>query len=555
MKRKHLHAVILVTSFLLAGIQPAIAIDIPTNTSVGTWDETNRIYTLTTDVSEGLVITEDNLTLDGAGYSVTGAGAGYGVHLPLRTGVTIKNLTVQNFNWGIYLDCSSVNTLTGNTASNNDNHGICLISANYNTVTDNTASNNNRYGIYLNGSSGNVLSRNTVEYNNSRGIYLKNSSNNNTIYNNNFIDNKTQAYVDGGTGNVFSLDNPAGGNYWSNWNTPDDNGDGFVDNPYAFTDGQDNLPWTVQDGWLDPVNQAPVADAGPDQTVECKCQTPEGTQVILDGTGSYDPDGDPLTYTWTGDFAETPTNGATPTVTLDGCQPSYVITLVVNDGELDSEDTVTITVEDTTPPDMTPPGDTTVEAMGPDGVPVDDDEIQTFLDGVDADDDCTPKEQITITNDAPDVFLPGDTLVTFTAADESGNNATCESTVTVVEAAESHLRIVPPIINREGILRRILAVIRFPEGYTEDDIDMDVPLVLFPGDSPYGIQATSQRIVTWYTWGTLHVSIFGFFPKDEVTAAVPDGLVEFMVVGRFVDGQYFYGIRTGRIVSWDWKRW
>jgi len=41
------------------------------------------------------------------------------------------------------------------------------------------------------------------------------------------------------------------------------------------------------------VNRPPVADAGPDQTVQ------EGSPVLLDGTASYDPDIEPLTYQWT----------------------------------------------------------------------------------------------------------------------------------------------------------------------------------------------------------------------------------------------------------------
>jgi len=229
--------------------------------------------------------------------------------------------------------------------------------------------------------------------------------------------------------------------------------------------------------------------------------------------------------------------------------------------KFDSSYSITInlvnTAGDTTPPDIICPGDITVVAMGPDGVPVDDERIQNFLAGASATDDCDPSEEIIITNDAPALFSPGDTIVNFTATDTSGNMSTCSSTVTVVEATEEgRLRIIPPIINREGRLTKILAVIRFPEGTNEDDIDMDEPLVLFAGYSPYDIVSTNQRIISWCRWGTLRVSIFAFFDKDEVMAAVPeDGPVEFMVVGRFVNGDYFYGTDTVRIVSWDWTWW
>jgi len=37
--------------------------------------------------------------------------------------------------------------------------------------------------------------------------------------------------------------------------------------------------------------------------------------------------------------------------------------------------------------------------------------------------------------------------------------------------------------------KKILAVIRFPEGTAEEDIDIGQPLVLYPGDSLNGIEA------------------------------------------------------------------
>lgn len=96
-----------------------------------------------------------------------------------------------------------------------------------------------------------------------------------------------------------------------------------------------------------PENQSPVANAGPDQTVEL--ETYEGTEVTLDGSGSFDPDGDPLTYEWDWDGGSA--SGINPMVVLP--LGTTTITLEVNDGIADSDpDKVNITVEDTTPPEI-----------------------------------------------------------------------------------------------------------------------------------------------------------------------------------------------------------
>ena len=79
----------------------------------------------------------------------------------------------------------------------------------------------------------------------------------------------------------------------------------------------------------------------------------------------------------------------------------------------------TITVTDTTPPDLTCPPDMTFVGccLLPDiGVPT-------------ATDDCGT---VSVSSDAPPEFCLGDTIVTWTAMDDCGNTSTCMQTITVV---------------------------------------------------------------------------------------------------------------------------
>jgi hypothetical protein len=91
-----------------------------------------------------------------------------------------------------------------------------------------------------------------------------------------------------------------------------------------------------------PVNQAPQASAGPDAVV------PVATIAQLDGSGSFDPDGDGLSYSWS--FQSVPA-GSTSTLlnaTLTNAsfwvdrEGAYVVTLTVTDGAFQATDTVTI---------------------------------------------------------------------------------------------------------------------------------------------------------------------------------------------------------------------
>lgn len=90
------------------------------------------------------------------------------------------------------------------------------------------------------------------------------------------------------------------------------------------------------------LNSAPTADAGPDQSAPL--DSPTGAAIVLDGSGSLDPDNDTLSYTWSGPFPEGggTVSGPTPTVTLP--LGTSLVTLTVSDGQLSSQDTVSITV-------------------------------------------------------------------------------------------------------------------------------------------------------------------------------------------------------------------
>jgi hypothetical protein len=85
----------------------------------------------------------------------------------------------------------------------------------------------------------------------------------------------------------------------------------------------------------------PVPVAGPDRTVD------EGAAVTFDGSGSSDPDGDPLTYTW--DFGDG-SQASGPTAThVYADNGSYLASLIVSDGANTVRSTAVITVQNVAP--------------------------------------------------------------------------------------------------------------------------------------------------------------------------------------------------------------
>jgi len=98
-------------------------------------------------------------------------------------------------------------------------------------------------------------------------------------------------------------------------------------------------------------NLPPTCDAGGPYVAEC--QGPQ-TQISLDGSRSADDDGDDLSFLWEGPFDESPASGQMAAATFTGTG-DFIVSLTVDDGHnppLSCQ--TTVTVQDTTPPEVGP---------------------------------------------------------------------------------------------------------------------------------------------------------------------------------------------------------
>ena len=201
-------------------------------------------YTFIGNVYDPILVQKSGITIDGAGYSligplnetqrqaqqILGVGPNATITVPYVigidfdetvSGVTIKNLNVNWFSIGIYIRTAN-NTLIGNSASNNI-VGV-LLSGSGNNISMNYIK-NNRQGLFfgfeqVNGSSGNIPS----------DIRISDNS---------FVSNEMQ--LSGCVCEVYNFseaqhawDYNNRGNYWSDYNGTDTNGDGVGDSFYII---------------------------------------------------------------------------------------------------------------------------------------------------------------------------------------------------------------------------------------------------------------------------------------------------------------------------------
>ena len=183
-----------------------------------------NIYTLTGNISGGIQVQKSNIIIDGTGYAVEGNGDGRGIDLsngrgqdpsrPEINNVTIKNLRILNFYYGVDNANTNNNTFIGNYIEN------CQSS------------------FWIIGSLNNVITYNTM---NNASISINYAGSNN-ITKNNFINCWVMVWL--------STQPIVDGNYWSDYTTryPDAKeigNTGVWDTPYSYWENTvDNHPLT-----------------------------------------------------------------------------------------------------------------------------------------------------------------------------------------------------------------------------------------------------------------------------------------------------------------------
>jgi hypothetical protein len=180
----------------------------------------------------------------------------------------------------------------------------------------------------------------------------------------------------------------------------------------------------------DVANRTPVCAAGGPYAAECAGAT---TNVTLDGSGSSDPDEDPLSYVWNLPSGGS-VSGVAPTISFPDLVTTSIDLTVSDDWEGADTCSASVSVEDTTPPSITCPTNLTVECDQPT------DPSNTGM--ATATDVCDSSPYATNSDLITPGTCPDEESITRTwmATDASGNTSSCVQTIEVVDTT-------PPVIN------------------------------------------------------------------------------------------------------------
>ena len=172
-----------------------------------------------------------------------------GVFLGSTTNSTITNNKASRNVFGINLDASSNNLINGNLITGNENGVNLRENSTNNIVQGNDINANTAVGIYIATSDTNSITANSIA-NNNRGVVTEYCPKTNTFLQNNLLNNTKQwddiAFTTWPIHLEFSKgiwDDGKAGNFWSDYNGTDQDGDGIGDVPNVLgTDNTDHYP-------------------------------------------------------------------------------------------------------------------------------------------------------------------------------------------------------------------------------------------------------------------------------------------------------------------------
>lgn len=199
-----------------------------------------NVYTFTSDlINSTVMVQRDNIVIDGAGFRLQGEGVEWwntevGITLTNRSNVVIKNIDIRNYVHSISLTASSNIIIYGNNMLTGWNM-LLDSSADNQIVGNNITAQSSYYCIQIGGGSSNNLIMGNNFYDASSAVTVYKGSVNNTFHHNNFFNNSYNVVDWSGYEEDNFWDNGTEGNFWSDYEGFDGNGDGVGDTPYTMS--------------------------------------------------------------------------------------------------------------------------------------------------------------------------------------------------------------------------------------------------------------------------------------------------------------------------------